>query len=446
MISVNTIMKNKITIGKAKICLFATLMILIYWFSSLHVQLVAVLQGKELNVFIGNGKGEKFKELCFGNKLEPSLEKLPVNLQIWRQVGNRECRSLYEKFMVMYSVEVQEASIKFNRKLEQKVKSWLGNDEKLYKEAQAQMIFSLQDHYNHRFTVYNAVRGKRPATGSHKPNKMFVSEPANDEKSKCDFCHPLTMTAEDNFGRIYGKYSVSAANIFKLNKWHALFITKQHSLFNITEVEFIDLFNTAIKWFKTVNAMDHIARYPVLFWDMFPHAGASQMHVHVHGILGTNGYPGQFGDLFSMTKNFRSKEHSYYWTSVIKMHEALGLVLRFNKVVALAPLVPHRSHELWLISNEPCKELFQLLYYTVKMYQSGLSQFCFSMGGALPVPNQEFDPEKSLPSVIQIGTRGDCSSSVNDISSVELYLECSSRQHLSSSTESKKFFLELFSM
>ncbi|XP_066993268.2 uncharacterized protein [Anabrus simplex] len=363
MISVNTIMKNKITIGKAKICLFATLMILIYWFSSLHVQLVAVLQGKELNVFIGNGKGEKFKELCFGNKLEPSLEKLPVNLQIWRQVGNRECRSLYEKFMVMYSVEVQEASIKFNRKLEQKVKSWLGNDEKLYKEAQAQMIFSLQDHYNHRFTVYNAVRGKRPATGSHKPNKMFVSEPANDEKSKCDFCHPLTMTAEDNFGR-----------------------------------------------------------YPVLFWDMFPHAGASQMHVHVHGILGTNGYPGQFGDLFSMTKNFRSKEHSYYWTSVIKMHEALGLVLRFNKVVALAPLVPHRSHELWLISNEPCKELFQLLYYTVKMYQSGLSQFCFSMGGALPVPNQEFDPEKSLPSVIQIGTRGDCSSSVNDISSVELYL------------------------
>ena len=56
--------------------------------------------------------------------------------------------------------------------------------------------------------------------------------------------------------RVEGQFSVSASNTFKLDKWHGLFLSKKHNPVDLTEEEFVDLFNTSLKWFKKANSVD----------------------------------------------------------------------------------------------------------------------------------------------------------------------------------------------
>jgi hypothetical protein len=65
--------------------------------------------------------------------------------------------------------------------------------------------------------------------------------------------------------------------------------------------------------------------------------------------------------------------------------------------------------------------MFRLFYYVIQTYYK-LERVCFSTGLALPVMNSGSHP--SLPAIIRVGTRGQCSSHTNDVSSLELYMVC----------------------
>lgn len=80
-------------------------------------------------------------------------------------------------------------------------------------------------------------------------------------------------------------------------------------------------------------------RYPSILWDVLPHAGASQVHPHVHGLLGVHQYSGAFEKLHAISQEYYAKHHRSYWTDLIKVHDALGLVVRFGDAVAMVPLV-----------------------------------------------------------------------------------------------------------
>jgi hypothetical protein len=56
--------------------------------------------------------------------------------------------------------------------------------------------------------------------------------------------------------RVEGHHSISASNTFKLDKWHSLFLTKKHNPIDLREEEFLDLFNTSLKWFRKANSVD----------------------------------------------------------------------------------------------------------------------------------------------------------------------------------------------
>lgn len=65
--------------------------------------------------------------------------------------------------------------------------------------------------------------------------------------------------------------------------------------------------------------------------------------------------------------------------------------------------------------------MFRLFYYVIQTYYK-LERVCFSTGLGLPVMNSESHP--SLPAIIRVGTRGQCNSHTNDVSSLELYMVC----------------------
>lgn len=80
-----------------------------------------------------------------------------------------------------------------------------------------------------------------------------------------------------------------------------------------------------------------------------------------------------------------------------------------------------KEHEIMIFCNSPGMDMFRLFYYVIQTYYK-LERVCFSTGLALPVMNSKNRP--SLPAIIRIGTRGQCDSRTNDVSSLDLYVVC----------------------
>jgi hypothetical protein len=57
------------------------------------------------------------------------------------------------------------------------------------------------------------------------------------------------MTATDTLGRLENRHAYSAANAFKFDKWHSLFMPRQHDVTKLTRDELRDVFTLAWKWY-----------------------------------------------------------------------------------------------------------------------------------------------------------------------------------------------------
>ncbi|XP_049800463.1 uncharacterized protein LOC126235731 isoform X1 [Schistocerca nitens] len=358
---------------------------------------------------------------CFRNNIRYGIEHLYKNVLLWRSSKNSKCKASFEKFDKIYRVDVREGKIYFHPKFANKVHEWLGYDPKLFEEVKRQKVTHVYHKYSHKLTAYNPLRAKRPTAKPQKPPKLYIEELINQTLPGCDFCNAAIMTAGEIFGRVQGKSSRSAANTFKIDKWHGLFIPDKHSILEITIQEFVDLFNTSLQWFGTVASIDRNARFPVLFWDTFPAAGASQVHVHVHGILGDGLYRGALNAQLRVSNQYIAETSRNYWQDLVEVHDRLGLAAFFGKAVAIAPLTSEKDHELLLISQMPNTDIYSLLYFVIQTYHS-IDRFCYSSSMALPLIGYErlLHKSESLPTIIRIGTRGECSSTVNDVYTMSL--------------------------
>ncbi|XP_046406143.1 uncharacterized protein LOC124171040 [Ischnura elegans] len=374
----------------------------------------------KLSVFLDGLKDQEWYEInCFDGKLHESIGKTPNNLDSWSQAFERKCQILWSKFQRIYSVDVREGRIEYSRDFENKLKSWFHNKEDLVNAMKSQSLIHFRNLYTKEHTIYNPLRSKRPMQKLDKDPKVYVDEISAATRKSCDFCNYKEMTAKDLFDRIEGKHSVTAANAFKIDKWHGLMLTKKHNPSDITEEELVDLFNTTLKWFKRVNREDKSSRFPNILWDSLPHAGASQVHPHVHGLMDTDHYYGILEEQNRASIEYHEATGNNYWEDIIEIHHALGLTKRFGDAIALTSLTSRKDNEVMLISDEPSLDLFRLLYYVIQTYYQRYKIYCHSSGMAFPAFGDMHD--SSLPALIRISTRGDCSNVRSDISSLELY-------------------------
>lgn len=365
-------------------------------------------------------KQEFYQENCFEGNLEHTLARLPENLLKWSKAYHRKCQILWKKFHTIYLVNVREAKQIFPPSFLSEVRHWLGDNDKLLKEAYNQKVIHVNNYYSLEQTVFNLLRSKRPSSKAREDIREYVHKVAAQTRRSCDFCRYKTNTAEDIFGRIEGQHSVSASNTFKLDKWHSLFLSKKHNPIDLTEEEFLDLFNTSLKWFKKANSVDKESCYPMMIYDTLPKGGASQFHPHAHGFLASQ-YLSHVAVQHKAANTYKDENGGGYWNDLIEIHNTLGLSVTLGDAVAISPLTPVREHEIIVFSNYPGTDLFRLFYYVIQTYYHKLERMCFSAGLAFPVMCSR-SRSASLPAIIRVGTRGQCSSLTNDVSSLELYV------------------------
>jgi hypothetical protein len=100
---------------------------------------------KWLNVF--DNKEDYFKKLkCFNaNKsLEFKISNFHEIISLWRLSKDEECVSLYKSFVRIYDIKIKNSNVNIPNTFVSKVKSWLGNNDKLFQQVKSQVcIFEI---------------------------------------------------------------------------------------------------------------------------------------------------------------------------------------------------------------------------------------------------------------------------------------------------------------
>ncbi|CAL8144873.1 unnamed protein product [Orchesella dallaii] len=356
-----------------------------------------------------------------GQLLSRSIQDIYKKLQLLKESQEEDCQLIWNIFDSMFRIEAISAPIVLPKPFQKEVKGWLDNDEKLFQQVNEQVVFKIVSRGTFEETVFNPLRAKRPVSKPSMDPLEYIKNLTESSAPNCDFCKYKDHTAADTFGRIDNDYSASCSNTFKLAKFHGLFFPKEHHPLNLSLVQLQSLFlYTSKQWFQKAFETDSSQKYPSLMWDALPHAGASQVHPHIHGVLDAYQYVGGFESWHQVSIQYFKKYQRSFWSDFVQLHVALGLSISHGEAIALVPIVARKDHEFMILSTNLNEDVVSLIYNVMQAYLHKLGVYCFSSGAVYPkVGGGEGDT--GMPVIFRIGSRGTCTSVGSDVSSLELY-------------------------
>ncbi|MCU0494673.1 MAG: hypothetical protein MUD01_24060 [Chloroflexaceae bacterium] len=218
--------------------------------------------------------------------------------------------------------------------------------------VQDQAIVRVLNRWTLDGAVYNPLRALRPLDEQQQHDDADAALEAAIAASAGahDMFHePLQHTTTDVFGRIRGRYCVTAANIAKCAGWHGVVIFDQFHPLRFSRPELLDYFDTALRWLAAAHAADGAARFPLIIWNCLWKAGASIVHGHMQMLLSPT-LP------FSTVERWRQAAATYgertghnYHDELAQLHAGLGLALHHvGSVRGYVTLTPTKDRELLL--------------------------------------------------------------------------------------------------
>ena len=258
---------------------------------------------------------------------------------------------------------------------------------------------------------FNELRGRRPVERATVKVSLEASE-------DCFFCKPESFTAEDVFGRLHGRYGLTAANLTKYDGWHSLIIFAEHNPLKYGREEILDYLNLAVEWFRRVRREDSNAVFPFLLWNCLWRSGASQIHGHLQVAMSRKAYP-KVEYLRRCAAWYKAKYRSNYFEDLFRIHEALGLAFKHGDVGVMASLTPVKEREVVLLANKAGLKLFEAVFKVLEAYRRlGVSTFNLSM--ALP-PMAGVRGWEGFPVLTRLVDRGSLEERTSDMGGMELY-------------------------
>jgi hypothetical protein len=139
------------------------------------------------------------------------------------------------------------------------------------------------------------------------------------------FRDPLRGTTADGFGRIEGRFCVSASNVAKYDGWHGLVIFNEFHPLRFTRDQLLDYFGVAVRWLTTAHQHDPQARYPMITWNCLWKSGASITHGHMQMTLSRGMASGQVERTRRAAVAYRKQYNRNLCHDLWLLHAALGL-------------------------------------------------------------------------------------------------------------------------
>ena len=297
----------------------------------------------------------------------------------------------------------------------------ISSEDEVFESVRKQKIVNIFNEWTGQGTLYNSLRSKRPGM-SREPSdaRTELERIIKNSEESCDFCNPEKRTPEDVFGRVHGKYSITAANIAKYDVWSSLVIFKNHNPLEFNLKEFSDYINTAFHWFDMVLNEDKDYKFPFFVWNCLPRAGASQIHGHAQILMTKDRSYAKVESLKRVCELYHKKTRSDYINDLYEVHKSIGLSHESGEVKLFASITPIKEKEIIVISPGPPSIIDQtkeVVFNILRCFIDNFGVESFNMSISCPLLNMTKYP----PFIIQIVDRGNIIKSTADIGGMELF-------------------------
>jgi len=266
-------------------------------------------------------------------------------------------------------------------------------------------------------TLFNRLRASRPIDLKTRMNvESLIIDTGKDDPLD----EPLKHTPEDLFGRVKGKFSITASNVAKYDALHAIVIFNSHNPLAFTREALHDYIDTAWAWGQKAHQHDPQARYFFFMWNCLWKAGASLAHGHAQVMLSRDGHYGKIEALRRAALDYKARYGSSYFDDLYRAHCAVGCGMEKGGVKVFSYLAPIKDKEVMLLGADLGPAFKDALYDVLACLRDRMNVTAFNLGVAAP-PLEKEEGWEGFPVLARVVDRGDPRTTASDIGSMELY-------------------------
>jgi hypothetical protein len=285
--------------------------------------------------------------------------------------------------------------------------------------VRSQKIVKVTNRVTFEEALFNRLRASRPLEYSH---RLAVESRVIDAHLIGDpLDTPEVSTPADVFGRVKGKYSITASNIAKYDGFHSIIIFPDHNPLNFTRERIIDYLDTGWKWAQRAHKQDPSAKYYLFLWNCLRRAGASLAHGHAQVTLSRDSHYAKIEALRQGALNYQKQYGSSYFEDLYRLHDVLGLGLEREGVRVMAYLTPTKEKEIMVVGKAFDLSLEERVYEVLACYRDRLFVTNFNLVLVTPPLGDVEEDWSGFPVVVRVVDRGDPTSTSCDIGTMELY-------------------------
>jgi hypothetical protein len=338
---------------------------------------------------------------------------------------NKLDRGEKELFGRIFDISGSEGSLKIPDTFRGKVKEYFGDrdeqgrivesEDELIKKLETQKVMRVSNKYSGEGALFNWLRSGRPGMKPEKIEQERKRVYAHIEEARrdCDFCQPERYTPEDVFGRVRGKYSITAANVAKYDALNGLVIFKNHNPLEFGREELFDYIETSLNWFEKVSQYNNEFRYPFLMWNCLEKAAASQVHGHMQ-VLMSETYYDRVSALRNVSRQYKEEYGRDYLDDLYRAHNAVELAHSYEDAKILAYLTPIREKELMIIGDSMSNNFKEAMFKTLRCYIDRFGVTSFNLAMSIPVDDE-------FPYIVRMVDRGSIFKPTADVGAMELF-------------------------
>ncbi len=319
-----------------------------------------------------------------------------------------------EIFNRIFSLSTTRGSLKPPQSMLPWIKQQFGSVEAVTQ----QKIIRVTNLITYEGTVFNSLRSARPRQFE---DRLKVESKILDKAIVDPLAEPLEFTPEDPFGRIYGKYCVTASNIAKYEGLHGIVIFNDFNPLQFSREKVIDYLNTGWEWAQTAHKLDPSAEYFFFLWNSLKKAGASVAHGHAQVVLARDSHYSKIEFLCHAVHGYKETFGTDYFEDLYQIHYELGLAVEFKGVRILSCLTPIKEKEVMLLSSALDNDFKECIYHVLACFRDNLFVTAFNLGIATPPLTSVSDCWTDFPVIARIVDRGYPWDGSSDFGTMELY-------------------------
>jgi hypothetical protein len=265
--------------------------------------------------------------------------------------------------------------------------------------------------------LFNWLRSSRPIwkTGASNLEEELLkdrNDPLND---------PYTGTPADVFGRVRGKFCVTASNIAKFDAFHALVVFDEPNPLRWGREHIHDYLETGERWAIEAHRIDPEALYYLLIWNCLWRAGSSLLHGHAQVMLGHDMHYAGVESLRRAGLRYQADFRTNYFDDLYRVHEMLGCGFERHGIRILANLAPKKEHEVLLMAPWQTEALSDAIYDVLAALRDKVGVESFNLAIYRPPIGATEENWEGFPVIVRIVDRGGLSSRTADFGAMELY-------------------------